>query len=289
MEVIVSRFAGFCDGVERAFEIVKKIALDPTVKKPIYVLGSLVHNNDVVREIEKMGVNKIKVPENLEDIFKQKNPIGTLVITAHGMGPEIYALAKRQGVDIIDTTCPKVIKVQRLAKVFSKRNAQLIVVGDRKHKEVDGICQWAKNKALRISEKKDLNEINLNPKKSIAVIAQTTQNSRFFLEIVEILKQKYPNVEIIDTICLATQNRQQEAEKIAREAEAVIVLGSSESANSTRLWEISRQINSRSYFVENASQIDPGWFVGVRKVGLTAGASVPPWIIQEAKEYLEKF
>lgn len=149
MKITLSQYAGFCEGVERAYDIVEKIAKDPEVKKPIFVLGSLVHNEDVVERIEKMGVKKVDMTGTLEDFFiKIKDEVGTLVITAHGTGPEIYELAKKYKVDLVDTTCPRVIKVQRLAKAFFDRNAQIVIIGEKNHKEVKGIYEWAQKKAI---------------------------------------------------------------------------------------------------------------------------------------------
>ena len=192
MEVILSQHAGFCEGVNRAYNIIKKAAVDPKVKKPIFVLGDLVHNQDVVKSIEKLGVKKVKVPKKVENSFGNLTErIGTLVITAHGMGPKIYKFAKERGMNLIDTTCPKVIRVQRLAKNFSKSSCQLIVIGDYGHKEVEGICEWADGKAIVAENKNDLKNVKLNPLKKIAVISQTTQDRKNVSEIFEFVRKKY--------------------------------------------------------------------------------------------------
>lgn len=296
MEVTLSKYAGFCDGVERAYNIVKKIADDPLVKKPIFVLGSLVHNEDVVKRIEQLGIGNIKPKEKLEDIFDEKSAIGgsasggkigTLVITAHGMGPKIYELAKKKGVDIVDTTCPKVTRVQRLARVFFDRLYQIVIVGEKDHKEVKGIYEWAKKKAIFVENILDLKKLRLDVSKKVAIISQTTQNQDFVKKVSDFIRGKYKDVELVDTICLATQNRQNEVKELAKRNDTVIIIGSPESANSTRLWEISKQINPKSHFVQNKNEIKKEWFVDCRKVGVTAGASSPDWVIEDVMNFLK--
>jgi 4-hydroxy-3-methylbut-2-enyl diphosphate reductase len=288
MKITLSKYAGFCEGVERAYEIIKKASKDKKVKKPIFVLGSLVHNQDVVNRIEKLGVKKISLEKNLEKLLNSiKKEVGTLVITAHGMGPEIYELAKKKKIEIIDTTCPRVIKAQRLAKVFADKKAQIVIVGDKDHKETKGINEWARKKARLIENKKDLQNLKLNPKKNIAVISQTTQDQEFTEYVNKFIKKKYPNVEIMDTICSTTHDRQKELKIMAEKNDVIIAIGSPESANSTRLWEIAKKINKRSYFVERAAQINSKWFKKCRKIGVTAGASTPKWVIEEVMGFLK--
>lgn len=288
MEVVLSQHAGFCGGVSRAYDIIKKIALDPKTKRPIFVLGALAHNQDVVESIEKLGIKKIDIPEKMDEIFQKiGKKAGTLVITAHGMGPRIYSLAKKEGINLIDTTCPKVIKVQRLARSFSKPDFQLVVIGDRGHKEVKGICEWAGGKAFVVGNKSDLENLNLNPLKKVAVISQTTQNKKFVDYVFEFIKKRHRQVKAIDTVCLATQRRQREARKLSKHNEVVVIIGSPTSANSTRLWEISKKINPRSHFIERAEDIKEEWFKNCKKIGVTAGASSPDWVIKRVVKYLK--
>ena len=166
MKITLSQFAGFCDGVRRAFEIVS--ALDvPKLKQPVFVLGSLVHNSDVVQRIEEKGIQKIDLQTFLDS---KEGEIGTVIITAHGSGPEIFALAKKKNMDVIDTTCPKVIKVQRLAQLFAKRGCAVLLVGDKNHNEVQGIFEWAQEKPFIVSDEVDLQELNLDNFKKIMLL-----------------------------------------------------------------------------------------------------------------------
>lgn len=290
MRIKKSRYIGFCEGVERAYRIVEKIAADPKVKKPIYVLGSLVHNADVVKRIEELGVKKIDAGADWRRALKiKKDKIGTLVITAHGMGPEIYDFLKTTNINLVDTTCPRVTKVQRIAKLFHKKLCQIVIVGEREHKEVKGIFEWAEKEAVFVENRQNLKKLKLDLKRKIAVISQTTQNYEFVKEAVKFIKQKYPHAEAVDTLCLATHNRQGEVRQLAAENEVMIIVGSPESSNSTRLWEVSQKINPRSYFIERAESLKKDWFENCRTVGVTTGASTPRWIVDEVIGKLRKF
>jgi 4-hydroxy-3-methylbut-2-enyl diphosphate reductase len=289
MKIALSKYAGFCDGVKRAYGIVEKASKNKKIKRPIFVLGSLVHNQDVVDKIEKMGIKKISFHGNAPHFFSEaKGKIGTLIIRAHGIGPEFYALAKKNKIDLIDATCPRVAKVQRLAKLFSDNLYQIIIIGDRKHKEIKGISEWSGNKARIIETEKDLEKLKISPDKKIAIISQTTQNEDLVRNISEKIKKKYPGlVEAFDTLCLTTHKRQKEIKDIARKNDVVLVIGSPKSANSTHLWEIARKINKKSYFIEGFGEIKKSWLKKVKKIGVSAGASTPPWIIKDVCSFLE--
>ncbi|HRY82983.1 MAG TPA: 4-hydroxy-3-methylbut-2-enyl diphosphate reductase [Candidatus Moranbacteria bacterium] len=288
VEITLSQYAGFCEGVERAYAIVEKTAKDSEIKRPVFVLGSLVHNDDVVKKIEEMGIKKLSVDSNLMDFLaSSKSEIGTLIITAHGIGPEIYEFAKKNKIDIIDTTCPKVIKVQRLARNFSKKEYQLVIIGEKNHKEVKGIYEWSNKKAFIVENVKDLRALALNPEKSIAVISQTTQDREFFDKSAKYIAEKYPQAEIINSICLTTHDRQIEIKELARKNDIVIVIGSPKSANSNRLWEIAKYINSKTYFIEREDGLKESWFADCGKVAIAAGASTPKRIIEEVTKKIK--
>lgn len=288
MIVTLSKYAGFCDGVAGAYRKVTEIAKDNKTKKPIYVLGSLVHNNDVIADIEKLGVKKIAFTGSISEMAQNLDEkIGTLVITAHGIGPKIFELAKDRNIAVVDTTCPKVIKAQRLAKIFLDRGNQIIIIGEVKHKEVQGIYRWAQKKAHIVSSSADIEKLNLDKNRNIAVISQTTQNKDFVDEIVAAIKKIYPQAQILDTVCDTTKNRQVEASELAKSNELILVIGSAESSNSNRLWEIAKNININSYFIENIRDIKEEWLRDIKKVGITAGASSPQWVIEEVVNYLK--
>lgn len=269
--------------------MVEKIANDPNVKRPIAVLGSLVHNSDVVARVEKMGIMKIEVTEPVEELINSlKGKVGTLVITAHGVGPKIYEFIKGAGIDIVDTTCPRVIKVQRLAKAFFERKAQIVIIGDCKHSEVKGINEWGNSGAVFIENETDLESLTLDCKKPIVVLSQTTQNEDFVQRAQLVIAKKYPQTDIMDSICMTTHNRQSEIKKLAMSKDVILVIGSLESANSNRLWEIAKETNPRSYFISSAEQINDEWLEGCDSVGVSAGASTPQWIINEVLVKIKK-
>jgi len=288
MKITLSKYAGFCNGVQRACDIVEKISKDKKVKRPIFVLGSLVHNNDVVKKIEKMGIKKIHFDGDFSKVFDSRRKIGTLVVTAHGIGPEFYKLAKEKNINIIDTTCPKVTRVQILSKLFSEKKYQVVIIGEKKHKEVKGIFEWSGKRAIIVDSEKDIKNIELSSKEKIIIISQTTQEKDLIRLITEKLKTKFPKrVKSFNTLCNATYNRQGEIKKTARNNDLVIVIGSPDSANSTHLWKIAKRINPRSYFIERASDIKKNWLKNIEKIGISAGASTPPWIIEEVCKFIE--
>lgn len=289
MKITLSKHAGFCAGVKRAYEMIVAAVADPKIKKPIFVMGSLVHNNDVVKNLEEMGVQKLKIDRNLfKNLKRIKKDIGTLVITAHGMGPAIYEFCKKEKISLMDTTCPKVIKVQKLAQFFSKKLHKLIIIGDKNHKETQGISEWSGNTARVVEKMADLKKLKIPSAKQVAVLFQTTQD----LDLMEVASSFFgnlcPNAKIMNTICLATSNRQNEIKNIARKNEAVVVIGSPDSANSRRLYEISKKINAKSYFIENIAQFKDEWLKAVKNIGITAGASTPSWVIEDVVKYLKK-
>lgn len=284
MDITLSQYAGFCDGVKRAFDLVMDVDILRS-HRPIFVLGSLVHNEDVIKKIEERGIARITREEFLA---KNHGEVGTIIINAHGAGPDIFEHAIKIGAEIIDTTCPKVIRVQKLAQVYAKRGSKIIIVGDHGHKEVKGIDEWGDRNATTISREEDLKNLSFESREKIAVLSQTTQNEDFLKKISDIIKAKYENAEINLTTCQTTHNRQEEVKKLAKVNEAVIIVGSKASANSRRLWEIARAINPRSYFIEKMADMKPDWFLGIKKAGVTAGASTPDWIISEVIENLER-
>ncbi|HLN19031.1 MAG TPA: 4-hydroxy-3-methylbut-2-enyl diphosphate reductase [Patescibacteria group bacterium] len=285
MKITLSKYAGFCFGVSRAFDMVMGIDLE-RVKKPVFVFGSLVHNDEVNKKIEQKGIKKIE----RDDFFNSmRGQIGTIIITAHGVGPDVYNIAKEKGIDIIDTTCPKVIKVQRLARYFHKKEYRLVIVGDRDHKEVRGINEWGGSHGYIISQKKDLIDFEPLPGQKIGVLSQTTQNEDFCREIYAALIEKCKNIDTKKTTCDTTHMRQGEIKEMAKKNDVMIIIGSRESANSRRLWEIAVSINPKSYFIEKSGNIRKNWLKGVQSVGVTAGASTPSWIVKDVVKFLEEY
>lgn len=287
-KITLSKYAGFCEGVARAYEMVEKLAADPNARRPIAVLGSLVHNSDVVARVEAMGIKKINIDKPIDEIISSlKGKIGTLVITAHGMGPRVYDMIRRAGIDIVDTTCPRVIKVQRLAKAFHERNTQIVIVGDCKHSEVRGINEWGNESAVLIEDQKGLDNLALDEKRPVAVLSQTTQNEDFVRYAEEEIAKKYSDTTIMNSICMTTHDRQKEIRDLAAQKDVMIIIGSLESANSNRLFQIAKSVNPRSYFVQHPEELKKEWLNDCKTIGISAGASTPQWIIEEVIKEVE--
>lgn len=277
MKITVGRHSGFCFGVKRAYDL----ALANSKKSGhVYILGKLVHNEDVCRELKRRGFKEIK---SLAEAKK-----GTVIFTAHGVGPKAYERARDAGLKIIDATCPRVTKVQRLAEAFSKKNFQVLVFGDKKHKEVEGIREWSGKKAKTIESLEEAKKLKLQKNRTYCLISQTTQNTSEFEKIKNFLSKELTSISFFNTICDSTSNRQKEVRRLAKNNDAVIIIGGRESANSRRLYEISKKINPKTYFIENAKQLEKKLFGGLEKVAISAGASTPDWVIGKVIDKIAK-
>ncbi len=247
----------------------------------IYILGKLVHNDDVCRDLKKRGIKEIK------SLSQIKN--GTIILTAHGVGPSLYEKAAKKGLKVVDTTCPKVMKAQRLAQSYAKKNWEVIIFGDKNHKEVKGIKEWSQNEATIIKSLQEAKKIKLSKDKSYCLISQTTQSIEEFEKIVDYFNKKLENFIYFNTICDSTNKRQAEIKKMAKANGIVIVIGGRDSANSNRLYEISKKINPKTFFVENAGQLNKDWFKSIKKIAISAGASTPEWVIKKIVEKIKQF
>ena len=274
---MVAEHSGFCSGVERAYQI----AID-SVKagKKVFMLGNLVHNKQVVEKLRSHGIQAIKALNEIE------NKGGILLVSAHGVGPAVYENAKHLGLEIIDTTCPWVKKAQQIAGDLAKEGRKIILVGDKGHPEVKGIVGWSGGKAIVVETIQDLTALPISAGDKIGILAQTTQAEEHFKAIAAELKKKARDVKVFDTICGATTKRQESAVKLATAVDLMLVVGDKMSANTKRLTELCLATGTPTYQIESAAEIDPGWLKGKEKIGLTAGASTPEWVIEEVKALL---
>jgi 4-hydroxy-3-methylbut-2-enyl diphosphate reductase len=270
MKTYLSKHSGFCFGVNRAIEKINRIN-----KNGVYVFGKLIHNPQVVEELEQKGV---KIVEDINKINK-----GKVVITAHGVSDNIIAKLKNKNVKIIDTTCPYVKKVHTITKDLEKKGYKIVILGDKEHTEVKGIIGNLKN-YLVINNTNEIN--NINPNEKIALVSQTTQSLRKFNNISAKLKFKVRDIKIINTICSATIERQNSAKELAKKADLMLVIGGYNSANTRRLYEICNNITESKY-IETAADLKPEWFKGKEKIGITAGASTPDKIIRDVIERIK--
>ena len=271
MKILIAKHAGFCEGVERAYRIALK---QSKAGQPVYMLGNLVHNLQVVENLKKSG---IKIVKNLSEI--PKGTAGTLLISAHGVSPQIINEAKGLGLAVVDTTCAWVKKAQKLAHELANQGYFVVIIGDEGHPEVKGLKGWAGSNSIVIPSPNKANQ--LPAKEKLGVISQTTQSEKNFEEIVNALKTKAKNLKIHKTICGATAKRQNAAINIANNVALMLVIGDQKSANTKRLTELCKNTGTETHQIQTAEELDPTWIKNKEKVGVTAGASTPDWVIQE--------
>ncbi len=270
MRIHVSDFSDFCFGVKRAIGIA-----EDTLKrgiKPVYSLGAIIHNKEVVKRLEKKGLKVLK--GDIRDIKK-----GTVVICSHGVYPERLQGAKGR-ITIADATCPFVKKAQKIAKEMSRKGYQMVIIGDKGHPEVSSLKRFAGENAVVISNIKEAADFKRKAGK-VGVIAQTTQSSRDFGLIVARLKKNIKGAKVKSTICHDADMRQRSTERMARHNKLMIVVGGKDSANTKRLYAICRKAGTRAYHIETAREIDRNWFESSKSVGIVSGASTPKWIVDE--------
>ncbi|HHW00376.1 MAG TPA: bifunctional 4-hydroxy-3-methylbut-2-enyl diphosphate reductase/30S ribosomal protein S1 [Clostridiaceae bacterium] len=278
MEVIVAKSAGFCFGVDNAVSLVNKM-LDEQIGQ-LYTLGPVIHNKQVVNDLSEKGVRVINA---IEEACENSN----VVIRAHGVGPGVYEKMKEKNLNIFDATCPFVKKIHNLVIKKSNDGYDIVIVGDKNHPEVIGINGWCNNRAYIVNSVDDVENIPDTVKK-LFVVAQTTLNIEKWHEITDELKKRFSDVEIRNTICSATSTRQNEAAEISRKVDMMIVIGGKNSSNTQKLYEICKKNCKNTYQIETFGDLPPVDIKKIKKVGITAGASTPDWIIKEVKDKMEE-
>jgi 4-hydroxy-3-methylbut-2-enyl diphosphate reductase len=271
MEIILAKQAGFCFGVKRATQMAFEAA-DKGGKT--FTLGPIIHSPQVVQKLEEMGV---KVLKNLADLAS-----GTIIIRSHGVASEELEEAVRKELEIVDATCPFVKKAQEHVQSLSQQGYDVVVVGDADHPEVQGIVSYAKGKVYVVGSGEEAAKLPRMGK--IGVVAQTTQSFENLKNVVTECLTKGGEIRVFHTICDATAVRQEEAKELARRVDCMIVIGGYNSANTKRLAEVCAELQPKTHHIETAQQLDPAWFSGVGRVGITAGASTPKWLIDEVME-----
>ncbi len=276
MKVLIAKRAGFCMGVRRAVHLALKAASE--AKKPVYTYGPLIHNPQALRLLEALEVRILRqIPEKDH---------GTVIIRAHGIPPEEKEHLKRAGFYIIDGTCPRVLKVQALAKRFSSKGYHVIVIGDPKHAEVRGILGYARDKGLLVSRLEDIDKLPSLEK--YVIVSQTTQDEKFFNTISQEILRRFPHGKVYNTICNATHQRQKEVRNLCKKCEVIVVVGGKYSANTNRLAMIAKKEKRDVFLVETAEELPLETLKQYRVVGITAGASTPNWVINQVVRTLEE-
>lgn len=276
LEVILAESAGFCYGVNRALNTVLDAA--KSHQKPMFTLGPLIHNPQVIERLESQGVKSVS------DI-SEVSAGSVLVMPSHGVSESIVEQARSAGIEIVDATCPYVSKVHRVAETLTKGGYQVVILGDKGHTEVKGILSTAGDDAVVVSDASELACVKL--KNKVGIVAQTTQTRDRYQALVAEVSGRVYEVRAYNTICNATSDRQRAALDVAEHVDVMLVVGGRNSANTRRLTEICAQSGVPTHHVEVAGEIDGAWFEGAEKVGITAGASTPDWIVQEVIRKVE--
>lgn len=276
MEILLAKSAGFCFGVKRATQMAFDAAEE---HQSLHSLGPLIHSPQMVKKLEDHG---IRVCKQVDDADGE-----AIVVRSHGVTAGEFEALRDSGRTIIDATCPFVTRAQKYAAELSREGCLVVLVGEAHHPEVQGIVSYASGEVVVIASPDEATEL---PKsKQIGVIAQTTQSMENFRAIVSACLDKTRRLKVYNTICDATSVRQGEAVEIASQVDLVLVVGGFNSANTTRLAELCREEGTPTYHVETADEIDPTWFAGAQKVGVTAGASTPQFLIDEIVERIRAY
>ena len=284
MKVKVAETAGFCFGVKRAVN--KVYELIDTEQKPIFTLGPIIHNEGVVADLEARGVHVITEADlDFPDDTLQN---GTVVIRSHGVGKAIYDKLKEKNISYVDVTCPFVLKIHRIVEKESLAGNHIIIIGDKDHPEVQGICGWCQGPYTVIRNKEEA-EVFVPPKgKKISIVSQTTFNHNKFKYLVEIIRKKGYDITVVNTICNATHVRQVEAQKISSKVDGMIVIGGKNSSNTQKLYDICRNECENTFYVQTVKDLDLHELKSLKSIGITAGASTPKNIIEEVRTECQK-
>ena len=274
MEVIVAKTAGFCFGVERAVNQVYDQIKHGS--GPIYTLGPIIHNEEVVRDLEEKGVKVLNSENEILTLTE-----GTVIIRSHGVGKHIYDMLKAQGVRIVDATCPFVKKIHRIVQEQNLQGRRVIIIGDETHPEVEGIKGWGDARTMVVKNEEQMEKLPSFTGEKLCIVSQTTFNYNKFKDLVEKFEKKGYDILVLNTICNATQERQVEAERIASQVDAMIVIGGKNSSNTRKLYEICQKECKDTYYIQTLDDLNPESVNSVRSVGITAGASTPKKIIEE--------
>lgn len=276
MQIKVAKSAGFCFGVQRAVDTVYE-QVDKGMR-PIYTYGPIIHNEVVVQDLEEKGVQVLNSREELEALEK-----GTVIIRSHGVGKDIYELIQRKHLNCVDATCPFVKKIHRTVEKESAAGRQIVIIGNDKHPEVEGIKGWCHTPAIVLESAEQAEQFQVPESVPICIVSQTTFNYKKFKDLVEILDKKRYDRIVVNTICNATEERQTEARQIAAEVDAMIVIGGSHSSNTQKLFEICRKECENTYYIQTVHDLDLEVLRSAGLVGITAGASTPKKIIEEVQ------
>ncbi|UCF87640.1 MAG: 4-hydroxy-3-methylbut-2-enyl diphosphate reductase [Nitrospiraceae bacterium] len=274
MEIIIAKRAGFCFGVKRAMDVTFELAR--AKEKGIYTFGPIIHNPQVIERLKKEGVAPT------EDIHSQD--IKTLIIRTHGISPGIYEEIEQEDYRLVDATCPFVKKAQKYARILQKEGYQVAILGDREHPEVIALLGFAGEDAIVINGREPLPPM----KGKVGLIVQTTQPVDSLKKVAGQLLDTVKELKVYNTICNSTSLRLEETKRLAAIVDLLLVVGGKNSANTTQLAVLSKNICDKVYHIETADELQQAWFQGVKKIGITGGASTTKWIIDNTIEKIKE-
>ncbi len=269
MKIRLAKRIGFCFGVKRAVEMADSAISN---KRPIYSLGAIIHNKQVVDALSKRGLKVVR------DIGKIKK--GYCVISSHGISPRVVSRIKKRGIGIIDTTCPFVLKAQKIARSMSGASYNVLIVGESAHPEVKALVDFVAKAVFVIGNEAEARRLRLNRNEKYIIISQTTQSTDNFERVVRAISRKnLKELRVFNTICKDAQTRQGDARRLAGGPDLMLVVGGSDSANTKRLLEVCKAVLRNSHLVETEKDLKNEWFKGARSIGVTSGASTPEWVV----------
>ncbi len=277
MEILLAKEMGFCWGVRRAIDIMETAAVE---RGEIISVGPIVHNPQVVDDLSRKGIRLDKKPVD------DSSPVA---ITAHGVGPQVLEEVRATGAEIIDGTCPIVTRSQRWARKMAESGFTVLVFGDPEHREVKGVLGWAGDKGIAV---RDGEPLPSGLPSRLAVISQTTQSPERFSAFVSHLMQERVNdiseLRLINTLCNVTSSQQHAARELANEVDVMLVIGGKASANTRHLLEVCQEEGTAAHHIETAAELTPGWFEGIERVGVTAGASTPDSAVESVVRRIQE-
>jgi 4-hydroxy-3-methylbut-2-en-1-yl diphosphate reductase len=283
MDVVRITPRGYCHGVVDAFRIARRVR--EGTDGPVHMLGQLVHNTHATDDLQQQGIALVDPPNRLAGL--ERIAEGTVIFTAHGVSPQVKARAAELGLTAVDATCSDVVRTHDLVRDLAGRGYEVVYIGRRGHPEPEGVVGEAPGHVHLVQDLADVEALELAGDR-VAVTCQTTLSMWDTESLIEAVRRRYPDVEVHNEICRATQERQEAAVEAARDVDLVIVVGSPRSSNSCRLVEVVKQLAGRpAHLVDSLEDLDLSWFQGVSRVGVTSGASTPTKLTRQVVEYLE--
>ena len=275
MEIIIAKNAGLCYGVKRALRLARKIRAEQS--GPVTTLGEIIHNPQIIRDLLQEGIASA---DSLDQISS-----GTVIIRSHGVSPEVFELLEGKRLALADATCPIVRQIQKRAERLARRGAELVIVGNREHPEIQGLLGYSRGRAVVVETEAQAQELPVLRRRS--ALAQSTLDLDLFEKVVSRLLERTTELTVFNTICRYTRVRQRATLELARQVDALFIVGGKSSSNTRTLFQLSQRLLPRTYFVESAAEIRPEMLSGAARIGISGGASTPPEAIDEAVQAIK--